>query len=46
MEKAKELKESLFRPNNNGWETLKEDERKKVFNFSDKYINFMSYTKR
>ncbi len=45
MEKAKELKESLFRPNNNGWETLKEDERKKVFNFSDKYINFINTAK-
>ena len=45
MEKAKELKESLFRPNNNGWETLKEEERKKVFDFSNKYINFINTAK-
>ena len=45
MEKAKELKEKLFKQKTNGWETLKEDEKKQVFDFSDKFINFINTAK-
>ena len=45
MEKAKELKEKLFRKKTNGWETLNEEEKEKAYNFSEKFINFINSAK-
>ena len=45
MEKAKELKEKLFKTKKNGWETLNDSEKQKVLDFSKEYINFINEAK-
>ena len=45
MEKAKELKEKLFKDKKNGWETLSDSEKQNVFNFSKEYIKFINEAK-
>ena len=42
---AKELEKKLFRPKKNGWENLNEEERKNIFEFSNKYIDFINKAK-
>lgn len=42
---AKELEKKLFRPKKNGWENLNEEERKNIFEFSNKYIEFINKAK-
>ena len=46
MEKdAQKLKEKLFKKNENAWEKVTEEERKNIFDFSKKYIEFLSENK-
>lgn len=47
MEKSETqiLKEKLFRPKKNGWENLKEDDKQKIFKFSNGFINFINEAK-
>ena len=40
-----ELKTKLFRPTKSGWGNLSDDERDKIFNFSDGYISFLNAVK-
>lgn len=42
---AKELEKKLFRPKKNGWGNLNEEERKNIFEFSNKYIDFINKAK-
>ena len=42
---AKALKEKLFRNKNNAWEKVEENEKKEIFDFSKKYIDFLSNNK-
>ena len=42
---AKDLKEKLFRNKNNAWEKVEENEKKEIFDFSKKYIDFLSNNK-
>ena len=42
---AKNLKEKLFRNKDNAWETVSEEEKTKIFDFSNKYIDFLSNNK-
>ena len=39
---AKELEKKLFRPIKNGWQSIDEEERKNIFDFSKEYINFIN----
>ena len=39
------LKEKLFKPSKTGWEKADESEREKIFNLSDKYMNFLNKSK-
>ena len=41
----KNLKEKLFRKKDNAWETVTEEEKNKIFNFSKTYIDFLSNNK-
>ena len=45
MENAKELKEKLFRKKTNGWETLNKEEKKKAYDFSEKFMYFINSAK-
>ena len=45
MENAKELKEKLFRKKTNGWETLNKEEKKKAYDFSEKFMHFINSAK-
>ena len=42
---AKNLKEKLFRNKDNAWEKVEEEEKTKIFDFSKKYIEFISNNK-
>ena len=42
---AKNLKEKLFKNKDNAWEKVTEEEKKQIFDFSKKYINFLSNNK-
>ena len=42
---SKELKESLFMKKKNGWETVTEEERGKIYEFSKGYIDFLNEAK-
>lgn len=42
---AKDLKEKLFRNKNNAWEKVEENEKKEIFDFSKKYMDFLSNNK-
>ncbi len=42
---AKELEKKLFRPIKNGWQSIDEEERKNIFDFSKEYINFINKAK-
>ena len=47
MEKSQTqiLKEKLFRPKKNGWENLKENQKKDIFNYAKEYIDFINEAK-
>lgn len=47
MEKSQTqiLKEKLFRPKKNGWENLKENKKKDIFNYAKEYIDFINEAK-
>ena len=42
---SKELKEKLFMKKKNGWETVSEEEKKEIYDFSKGYINFLNKSK-
>ena len=42
---ANKLKEKLFRNKDNAWEKVEEEEKTKIFDFSKKYIDFLSSNK-
>ena len=42
---ANKLKEKLFRNKDNAWEKVEEEEKTKIFDFSKKYIEFLSSNK-
>lgn len=42
---ANKLKEKLFRNKDNAWEKVEEEEKTKLFDFSKKYIDFLSSNK-
>ena len=42
---SKELKEKLFMKKKNGWETVSEEEKKDIYNFSKEYIDFLNKSK-
>ena len=39
------LKEKLFRPKKNGWESLKENEKKDIFSYAQGYMDFINEAK-
>ena len=47
MEKSQTqiLKEKLFRPQKNGWESLKDSDKKKIFEYSKGYMDFINEAK-
>ncbi len=45
MEKAKELKEKLFKNKENAWDNITEEEKNKIFKYSEEYIKFISDNK-
>ena len=47
MEKSETqiLKEKLFRTKKNGWENIEENKKKKIFEFSKEYIDFINEAK-
>lgn len=42
---ANDLKKKLFRNKDNAWEKVEEEEKTKIFDFSKKYIEFLSNNK-
>ena len=45
MSENKELKEKLLKSDKSGWEGISEDEKTKIFEFCDSYINFLNVAK-
>jgi aspartyl aminopeptidase len=45
MTETEKLKEELFRKTSSGWEDLNEDEKNKIFQFCDSYMNFLNHSK-
>jgi len=43
--KGEELKNKLFNKKQNGWESLNEEGKQEIFNFCDRYINFLNNSK-
>ena len=39
------LKEKLFKPDKNGWETVDEAEKKEIFKVSKEYMDFLNIAK-
>lgn len=42
---SEELKNKLFSKKENGWKNLNDDEKNKIFEFSNKYMNFLNISK-
>ena len=42
---SKDLKEKLFRPSTNGWETVSPEEKQNILDFSNDYIKFLNTAK-
>lgn len=45
MTDAKKIKEKLFKNNKNAWENINEEEKNKIFKYSEDYIKFLSNNK-
>ena len=44
-EQAEELRKKLFDEKNNGWENTSEEEKKQIFEYCDKYMEFLNSSK-
>ena len=42
---SEELKKKLFNKKENGWKDLNNEEKNKIFEFSDNYMNFLNISK-
>lgn len=45
INQIKKLKESLFKPSQSGWMTLEEENKKKMYTYSEGYISFLNEAK-
>jgi len=45
MAEDKELKEKILKNKKSGWESASEEEKGKIFEFCDSYINFLNLVK-